>query len=202
MMNEPLNTFYNWLIKNHDEQKDKLKKYCSHKHYIWDDDIFQETIWLVSDNIIKKNGLSDMSDKGIENFFFISFRNNLCRKYAYNYLKKRDNNIYDNKLLALYEEHLNKAVPTEQKIWDDLKEDFYVMRCLEEIEKEFGNAVAHCYAEKYLHQMTYSDVIKKNPHIKDLKKKLLEAKQYIREKYTRETLKEEFEKFIEETNLQ
>lgn len=201
-MNEPLNTFYNWLVKNHDEQKDKLKKYCSHKHYKWDEDLMQQTIWLVADNIIKKGGLQDMSEQGIDNFFFISFINNLSRKYSYSYNKKRDNNITDdNGLFSAHEEWLNNQQQVKQKIKNDMREDFCTIRILEEVENQYGNELAHVFAQKYLMGNTYSEVIRKNPNVKDLKKRLLEAKQYIKEKFSRDKLNKEFEQFLDDISL-
>ena len=197
-----LDIFYRWLENNYDAQLLKLKKYCSNKHLTWMDDIFSETIWLVSDNIIKKGGLTDMSDKGIDNFFFISFINNLSRHYSYSYHKKRDQNITDdNGLFYWWEEEKNKQITTEQKIKNDLQEDFSAMRILEIVEKKFGNELAHIFAQKYLHGNTYSQVIKKNPQVKDLKKRLLEAKKYIQDNLSRKKLREEFQDFLDELSL-
>ena len=197
-----LDIFYEWLVKNYYAQLLKLKKYCSNKHYTWMDDIFSETIWLVSDNIIKKGGLTDMSDKGIDNFFFISFINNLSRHYSYSYNKKRDNNITDDcGLFSAHEEWLNNQQQVEQKIKNDMREDFCTIRILEEVENQYGNEISHIFAQKYLMGNTYSQVIKKNPQVKDLKKRLLEAKKYIKEKFSREKLNKEFEQFLDEISL-
>lgn len=203
MMNEePLNTFYKWLEKTLDAQLLKLKKYCSHKHYIWDEDLLQQTIWLVADNIIKKGGLQDMSEQGLDNFFFVSFINNLSRKYSYSYNKKRDDNISDdNGLFSVHEEYLNNQQQVEEKIKNDMREDFCTIRILEEVENQYGNEISHIFAQKYLMGNTYSEVIRKNPNVKDLKKRLLEAKQYIKEKFSREKLNKEFEQFLDEISL-
>lgn len=198
---EHLEIFWNWLNRNHDSNTDKLKKYCSHNHFKWDENVYNETVKLIANRILRKGALKNMSDSSIDDFFFISFKHNLTRDSKRSFFCKRDANINDhNGLSQAHENYLHNSITTEQKIINDLREDFSALRILEEVEQAFGNEVAHSFAMKYLQGKTYSEVIRKNKNVKDLKAKLLAAKAYIKEKLSRDQLEEEFSKFLEEMN--
>lgn len=201
-----LQEFFNWIEKNYYNQLDKMRRFCSHKKYNYSpeyiDEVFQETIKLVANRIIRKGKLKDMTTDGIDDFFFISFTNNLTRDSKRSFFCKRDGNINDDNGLNLaHESFLSSEKTQEEKINKDALEDFCAIRILEEVEAKYGNEVAHAFAQKYLNSETYSKVIRKNPEIQDLKKKLLTAKEYIKEKYSRKKLNEEFKQFMADISL-
>lgn len=202
MQNEQeLEIFWNWLNRNHDSNTDKLKKYCSHNHFKWDENVYNETVKLIANRILRKGALKDMSDDGINDFFFISFKHNLTRDSKRSFFCKRDANINDHNGLSNAQEcYLNSLIPIEEKLKSDMKEDFSAIRILEEIENKFGNEVAHAFALKFLNGKTYSETIKLCPNLKDCKKKLLDAKTYIRDNFSREKLDDEFNDFLEIMN--
>ena len=198
-----LQIFFQWIEQNYFAQLDKMRRFCSHKKYNYSpeyvEEVFQETIKLVANRIIRKGKLKKMDDEGIDDFFFISFTNNLTRDSKRSFFCKRDGNINDdNGLSQVHEDYVNSQYPTNMKILNDLKEDYMAMRVLEEVENKYGNEIAHAFCQKYLQGNTYSKVIKKNPAIQDLKKKLLTAKQHIKEHFNRKKLEQEFKQFLSE----
>lgn len=201
-----LQIFFKWIKVNYDYQLEKMKKFCVNKRYNYSQDyveeVFEETIKLIANRIIRKGKLKNMTTDGIDDFFFISFRNNLTRDSKRSFFCKRDGNINDDNGLNLaHESFLSSEKTPEEKIYKDTLEDFCTIRILEEIEKKYDSSLAHAFALKYLQGKTYSETIRLCPYVKDLKNRLLEAKTFIRNNFSREKLRSEFKEFMEEISL-
>lgn len=81
MSNEnDLNKFKEYISKNYKHLKDKIKNYCYNKKLLYSEDVFQETLLKCMEQI-KIKGLADISDKGCENYIFMSMRNNIYNNY-------------------------------------------------------------------------------------------------------------------------
>lgn len=77
---ECLNKFKKYINDNYRYLKDKIKNYCYNQKLLYSEDVFQETLLKCMEQI-KIKGLKDTSDKGCENYIFMSMRNNIYNNY-------------------------------------------------------------------------------------------------------------------------
>lgn len=151
---EKARIFLEYINSNYQALKDRFRRFCYDKSYEWDEDIFCNTILSCYETITKK-GLQDTSPLGCENYFFMSFKFNVMRDKLYSRNKARDRNISD--INGAYENYCNNNLKTaEEKIANDLFNDFAITYILKEVEKNFDVVSFYLYRLKVLTpKMTY-----------------------------------------------
>lgn len=186
-----VNKYWKWLAEHYDEQKEKLTKYCHHKHMTFDEDIFSDTLTKVAEKIQKK-GIKDDTDKGFENYLFKSFKINTIRDKQYSRNAKRDDNQAE-AVNELWESWYNEHHETEdEKLIRDLKKDFSILYLSDAVIQQFGEEICHLFLTKYYYQLTYKQLSEKYKNIPKLRDKLLEVKRYLQENVTKEDINQAF----------
>lgn len=199
MTNDETATEYlGWLNKNYQRLKNKYIRFCSEKHYKWDEDIFSDTYLKVYDKILAK-GMEDNSHQGFENYLFLSFRNNIKREGQYARNAKRDLNINSNDLNELYEIWFNKSYDSSKtKLLTDLYKDFAALYILLNVEQHFGGEYLTLFREKYFNSKTYKDIKSTYPNITKTRDKIIEAKAWVMENIKKEDINKQFEEIYKE----
>lgn len=183
--------FLNWINRNYEEQKSKLKAFCADKNYEWDEDIFCDTYLKIYDKILKGK-LIDDSDKGFDGYFFMSFKINTMRNKQYARCQKRDGNITN--LSAVHEAYSNKQLTAEEKLKNDLRKDFFTLYLMSLVEENFDSEHLYLFRLKTFTNMTYAKLAEKTG-IKGVRQKVVEVKNWLKQNVT----KQEIEKAFEET---
>lgn len=186
--------FLNYIGENYDRLKNHLKKYSLNKIAQFDEGIFHQTIVRCYDNIEKKLYLQDPTPQGIENFLFKAFANNIIREKQYARVAKRVETEDFTGFLTKRDKSDNS---TEEKLKQDLYEDFAILFILEKIENTLSYEHCHLFALKHLEGLTYSQICKKSKS-KGTREKILEASDYVRENITKEQIDNAFKRFYEE----
>ena len=184
------NAFLNWVADNYQQQREKLRKYCSHKMIEWDSDIFSETVLKVAEKIIKK-GIEDPTASGFEKYMFRSFVQNVKREKQYSRNARRDRNIEN--INDLYEDYCNTTMSTAtDKLLSDLRKDFSAIYVLSRVEHEYGSSLARLFTEKFYIGHTYRELQRRFPEQKKLRDKLLEMKRWCQENISKDDVDKAF----------
>ena len=159
----------------------------------FDEDIFQSTI-LNCYNTIKLKGLTDLTEQGMKNYLFKSFKMNTKREALYTRNTKRDNNISDSDAMSIYERNWLNEETTEEKIRKQLFNDYSVVYILNRIEENFDTISFYCFRLKWLiPKMTYQK-LREITKVKDCKKRCIDIMKWLKENVDREDIMTEFEK--------
>lgn len=180
--------FLNWINKNYEEQKSKLKAFCNDKNYNWDEDIFADTYLKIYEKIIKY-GIKDDSDKGFDNYLFISYKINTIRDKQYARNQKRDGNIVN--ISGAYESYLNSTITQEEKLKSDLKKDFTALYLLQMAEQQFNSEDFYLFKLKTFEKITYKQ-LQERTGIKGVRQKVVNIKNWLRENISKEEIDKEF----------
>ena len=191
---EDQDTFINHIAQNYEPLKCKFREFCRLNNLEWNWDIFQDTIVKCHDVIKRKGKLNDTSQQGIENFFFISFKNNIRRECMYARVAKRDRNIDSDSINDLYEEYYNahKSSSTE-KIKSDLWRDYATLYIMLKVEENFDNESFYLFRLKTLGNLTYKQIREKT-NLKAIRKKILEVNNWVKANISKEEIKNNFNK--------
>lgn len=182
--------FINYINDHYQELYNRFKAFCLDKNYEFDEDIFQDTI-LKCYNLIKRKGLEDISDKGIENYFFMSFKQNLQRETQYARNQKRDKNIVN--LQGANETYLNSLLTEREKLQADLRKDFYTLYLLSKAEEHFDYEHFYLFRLKTFDKtMTYQKLQEKTG-LKGVRQKVVDVKNYLKNNITKKEIDEAFE---------
>ena len=182
--------FLNWISKNYDTQKDKLKAFCNDKKYEWDDDIFSDTYLKIYEKILKY-GIIDDSDKGFDNYFFMSFKINTMREKQYSRNVKRDGNVIN--LTGKYEAYKNTELTESEKLKSDLRKDFYTLYLLNMAEQNFDQESFYLFKLKTFEKgLTYKQLQEKTG-VKGCRQKVTNVKNWLKENVTKKQIDEAFE---------
>lgn len=175
---EKAKIFLNHINDNYQTLKDRFRRFCFDKSYKWDEDIFSNTILSCYETITKK-GLQDTSPLGIENYFFMSFKFNVMRDKLYSRNKARDRNVTD--INGAYENYCNNNLKTaEEKIANDLFNDFAITYILKEVEKNFDVVSFYLYRLKSLTpKMTYKKLTTITK-FKSVRQKVCNVKRWVK----------------------
>lgn len=189
------NTFIKYINDNYQLLKNKYRKFCSEKHYDWDEDVFSDTILKCHDAIKRKGKLEDKTAQGIENYFFRSFKQNIQREKQYCRVSKRDLNITSDNINNIYEDWYNKFNDSSiNKIKSDLYKDFSVLYIMHKVEEEFDSEHFYLFKLKSLMpDMTYKKLQAKT-HCTSCRQKVVDVKNYIKEHITKEEINKAFNK--------
>lgn len=181
--------FLKWINDNYQIQKDKLQAFCNDKKYEFDEDIFSDTYLKIYDKIMKY-GIKDDSDKGFDNYMFISFKINTIRATQYAAVAKRDGNVVN--LSGAYEQYKNTELSQEEKLKSDLKKDFYTLYLLHKAEANFDEESFYLFKLKVFEKITYKQLQEKTG-IKGCRQKVVNVKNWLKENVSKKEIEKEFQ---------
>ena len=182
--------FLKWINDNYQIQKDKLLAFCNDKKYDFDEDIFSDTYLKIYDKILKY-GIKDDSDKGFDNYMFISFKINTIRDRQYARNQKRDGNVIN--LSGAYEAFKNTELSQEEKLKSDLYKDFATLYLLHKAEQQFDQESFYLFKLKVFEKgLTYKQLQEKTG-IKGCRQKVVNVKNWLKENVRQQEVKEEFD---------
>lgn len=188
---EQANKFLKWINDNYDAQKRKLQAFCHDKHYTFDEDIYCDTYLKVYDKI-KRTGIADDSEKGFENYLFISFKINTLREAQYSRNSRRDSNVTN--IASRYEAYLNSKLTQEEKLLSDLKKDFSTLYLLTKIEDNFDSQSFYLFKLKTFSNMTYKEIAE-HTGIKGARQKIIDCKNFLKMHVTKDEIDNAFHVF-------
>ena len=182
--------FLKWINDNYQFQKDKLQAFCNDKKYEFDEDIFSDTYLKIYDKILKY-GIKDDSDKGFDNYMFISFKINTIRNKQYARVAKRDGNVIN--LSGAYENYKNTELTEQEKLKSDLYKDFATLYLLHKAEQQFDQESFYLFKLKVFEKgLTYKQLQEKTG-IKGCRQKVVNVKNWLKENVRQQEVKEEFD---------
>lgn len=182
--------FINYINNHYQELYNRFQAFCNNKNYKFDEDIFQDTI-VKCYNLINRKGLEDISDKGIENYFFMSFKQNLQRESQYARNQKRDDNVVN--ITGAYSEYLNSLLTQKEKLKSDLYKDFATLYLLSAAEEHFDYEHFNLFRQKTFDKnMTYQKLQEKTG-LKGVRQKVVDVKNWLKNNVSQSEVKREFE---------
>ena len=187
---EKAREYINYINDHYDELKKRFRAFCYDKQYKFDADIFQDTI-IKCYSLIEKKGLEDDSPKGIENYTFKAFKQNLQREQQYSRNQKRDTNVTD--IASAYEEHLNNQITAEEKLKSDIWRDFSLLYIMQKVEQHFDDEHFYLFRLKTFDKtMTYKKLQQKSG-IPSSRQKCVNVKNWLKNNVTKEEVKTAFD---------
>lgn len=182
--------FINYINNHYQELYNRFQAFCNDKNYDFSEDIFQDTI-IKCYSLIERKGLTDISDKGIENYFFMSFKTNLQREKQYARNQKRDSNIVD--LSGVYEQYTNSQITQQEKLKSDLYKDYATLYLLSKAEEHFDDEHFYLFRLKTFDKnMTYQKLQEKTG-IKGVRQKVVDVKKWLKNNVKQSDVRREFE---------
>lgn len=182
--------FLKWINDNYQFQKDKLTAFCNDKSYEFDEDIFCMTYLKVYEKILKY-GIKDDTEKGYDNYMFISFKINTMRDKQYAAVAKRDRNIVN--LTGAYERYKNGELTEQEKLKSDLKTDFSTLYLLHKAEENFDKESFRLFKMKVFERgLTYKK-LSEMTGVKGCRQKVVGIKNWLRDNITKEEINKEFQ---------
>ena len=177
----------------YNEIKEGFTMECRKTMTVFDEDIFQSTI-LNCYNTIKLKGLTDLTEQGMKNYLFKSFKMNTKREALYMRNAKRDSNISDSDAISIYERNGLNEETTEEKIRKQLFNDYSVVYILNRVEENFDTISFYCFRFKWLiPKMTYQK-LREITKVKDCKKRCIDIMKWLKENIDMGHIMTEFEK--------
>ena len=177
--------FINYINNNYKELYNRFQAFCNDKNYKFSPDIFQDTI-LKSYKLIEKQGLKDLSPKGIENYFFMAFKTNTCREAMYARNQKRDDNVTN--LTGAYELYQNTLLTQEEKLKSDLYKDFACLYLMSKVEERFDDEHFYLFRLKTFDKnMTYQKLQEKTG-IKGVRQKVVDCKNWLKHNVSKDEI--------------
>lgn len=184
--------FINYINDHYDLLKNRYRRFCSEKHYDWDDDIFGDTIVKCYDAIERKGGLNDHTDQGIEDYFFRSFKQNLQREKQYCRVAKRDYNVTTDEVNQLYEDKYNRDNDSSLiKLKNDLYIDFATLYIMQRVEQEFDGEHFLLFRLKTLCNLTYRQLQDKT-RLRGVRQKFLTVKNWVKSNVSKQEVNDAF----------
>ena len=182
--------FINYINDHYKEIYNSFLAFCNNKNYKFDADIFQDTI-LKCYNLIRKQGyLKDTSDKGIKNYFFMAFKQNLQRETQYARNQKRDGNVVN--LSAANERFQNSKLTQKEKLLNDLRKDYFTLYLLRKVEENFDGEHFYLFRLKTFTNMTYAKLAE-HTGVKGVRQKVVDVKNWLKSNVTKEEIEKAFE---------
>lgn len=184
--------FMHYINDHYNHLKFKYINFCKEHNYVFDEDIFSDTILKCYEAINKKGKLEDTTDQGIQNYFFISFKMNLKREGQYARNQKRDRNVDSDSINDLYENWYNdNNVSAMEKIKSDLFKDFSVLYIMTVVEDNFDTEHFYLFKLKTLGNLTYKQLQDKTK-IKASRQKVINVKNWLKDNVTKDDIKSAF----------
>ena len=179
---EQIQLFYTFLENNYTQLQKKYKQMCFLNHITYDEDTLQDTVVKVVD-IIKRKGLKDESEKGIESYFFQAFKFNTYQTHLQQSKQLKDDNIdpYD---LNIIDEVYSEA-PAQ---YADMASKYILNR----IKEEFDPLTVGIWRLRYIvsingEQLNYKK-IKEMTKIEDTRRRIVMVNKWIRDNITKEDI--------------
>ena len=177
----------------YNEIKEGFRMECRKSMTDFDEDIFHSTI-INCYNTVKLKGLTDLTEQGMKNYLFKSFKMNLKRDALYMRNVKRDSNITVSDAMSIYERNGLYEETTEEKIKNQLLNDYSVVYILNQVEANFDTISFYCFRLKWLiPKMTYQK-LREITKVKDCKKRCIDIMKWLKENVNRGEIMTEFEK--------
>ena len=177
----------------YNEIKDGFTMECRKTMTNFDEDIFHSTI-VNCYNTIKLKGLTDLTEQGMKNYLFRSFKINTQREAQYSRNSKRDTNINGSDAMSIYEKNGLNDETTEEKIKKQLLNDYSVVHILKRVEENFDTISFYCFRLKWLiPKMTYQK-LREITKVKDCKKRCIDIMKWLKKNINKEDILTEFEK--------
>lgn len=190
---EDYTIFLQYVGKNYETIKSKLKLLSSQRREPYNDDAYHEVVIRCHNAIKKKGFLKDKTDYGIQSYIIISYFNYLreIKRAAHN--KKRDLNFDSDNIDEAYEQYYNKHnTSSTDKIKNDLYKDFAILYLINTVEQNFDQEHSYLFRVKHLTKdMTYKRLAEKT-HIKGVRQKVLEVKNFLQENVTKDAINKAF----------
>lgn len=182
--------FINYINDHYQEIYNSFLAFCNNKNYKFDADIYQDTI-LKCYNLINKQGyLKDTSEKGMKNYFFMAFKQNLQRETQYARNQKRDGNVVN--INAVNERYQNSKLTEQEKLKSDLYKDFATLYLLKKVEEHFDGEHFYLFRMKTFTNMTYAK-LSEHTGIKGVRQKVVDVKNYLKQNVKEEDIRKEFD---------
>lgn len=188
---EKANKYLQWIGEHYDEQKKKLKAFCSNKSYKFDDDVFAQTYMNIYEHILR-SGIQDDSDNGFDNYTFKAFKQNMHRESMYSRNAKRDDNVSN--ITDAYERYCSTLLSEREKLKSDLFKDYATLYLLSTVEQKFDGEHFYLFRLKtFENNLTYKQLQEKTG-IKGCRQKIVDVKNYLKNNVSKEEIKREFDK--------
>lgn len=187
--------FINYINDHYDEIYNSFLAFCNNKNYKFDEDIFQDTIIKCYKLIDKQGYLKDKSEKGIKNYFFMSFKQNLQRETQYARNQKRDGNVVN--LNDANERFQNSKLTQEEKLKSDLYKDFATLYLMHKVEDNFDAEHFYLFRLKTFTNMTYAK-LSEHTGIKGCRQKVVDVKNWLKSNVKQEDIRKAFDEIYGE----
>lgn len=178
----------NYINSIYVEYKNKFEQYCNSVKKKFEEDVYSETIINCYDSICR-NGLKDLSQQGMKNYLFQSFKMNVVRNTTYARQTKRTYNV---DISEAHEEFLLKNEPLPLKIKKQMLNDFTVTYILFQVENNFDIISFFCFRLKHLiPKMTYQR-LRDITNINDCKRRVTTINKWVRDNIDKQEVYKEF----------
>lgn len=178
----------NYINSIYVEYKNKFEQYCNSVKKKFEEDVYSETIINCYDSICR-NGLKDLSEQGMKNYLFQSFKMNVVRNTTYARQTKRTYNV---DISEAHEEFLLKNEPLPIKIKKQMLNDFTVTYILFQVENNFDIISFFCFRLKHLiPKMTYQR-LRDITNINDCKRRVTTINKWVRDNIDKQEIYKEF----------
>lgn len=182
--------FINYINDHYQELYNSFVAFCHNKNYKFDADIFQDTILKCYKLIQKQETMKDPTEKGMKNYFFKSFKQNLQRESQYARNMKRDGNITN--IQDANERYQNSKLTEVEKLKSDLYKDFATLYLLKEAENNFDSEHFYLFRLKTFTNMTYAELAE-HTGIKGVRQKVVDVKNWLKSNVRQDDIRKEFD---------
>ena len=169
---EEVEKFNEWFSENYNRVKQLLQSFCYHTTYNWNDDAFHDMYLAILQSL--ENGRR-LNYRTIDNYIFISYKNQLNKNSALSWNKARDINYNDTNInnIRRYEEDEDEKREDEAKF-----QKLYNFLCVVEkdVYQNCDESVAAVFSKKFDNQLL--DIQNGD------RKKFEDAKKYVRQNWT------------------
>lgn len=193
MFEEESRKYLDNISEGYEKYKKLWIKYFQEKNVIFSEDIFNDTI-LKCYELIKNKGIKDSSFEGCWNYTFMAFNMNTRRESLYARNQYLDENVDVFDYLDKFENGENDL---ENKINLQHLNDYSTTYLLKKLEKNTDLITFSCFRLYYLlPKMTYHK-LKEITNVKDCKKRVLEARDWLKNNVTEQEILNAFKKYQE-----
>lgn len=176
-----INSQYHILYK-------KWRQYCNQIDIMFDEDIYNETILKCYDYIISNN-INDSTEKGMVDYFFKAFINNIKRDKQYARNQNRDE-VTD--IMAFLDSQIDDNDELFYKKKKEYFNSFMKQYILNYAGNNFDMVSFYCFRLYYLIPKMNYQKLKELTKIMDCKKRVVAIKKYIQDNINKNDIYKEF----------
>lgn len=190
---EDATIFVNYINDHYRETVNTLTILCNQRGQKFNEDYYHESLLRCHKAIAKKGYLQDKSPYGITSYLIRAYFNLINEEKRSAKNKKRDHNYDDENIGELYEEYYNSNfTDARQKVVNDLFKDFSILYIMMLVEQNFDGEHFYLFKLKELiPDMTYKKLAEKT-HMKAVRQKVCEVKNWLKENIKKEDIRKEF----------